>query len=198
MPIIVTRGLGNDGGSSFVSTGVVSFPDRIEITFNLNIASLTLLAAVPSNWTIANVNPLSTPMTVSGLLVSGSLLTLHTTEGKGGDSYNLTVPGTGLKSTGNVLYNGSVVLNFTANALSPVASFAQAIDSTHVRLVFSEPVIESDALNGLNYSIDNSLFVSSIVKETATSYILHTSAQASGVSYQITVYNVRDLAGNSV
>jgi hypothetical protein len=198
MPVIVTRGLGNDGGSSFVSTGLVSFPDRLEITFNLGVAPLTLLASVPSNWTIANINLLSTPITVNSLGVSGNVVTLHTTEGKGGDSYNLTVPLTGLQSTTSVPYSGSAVLNFTANALSPVASFAQAIDARHVRIVFSEPVVGADATNIGNYSITNSLNVISVQQESSTSYVLYTSQQTSGTSYSITVYNVRDLAGNPV
>ena len=108
------------------------------------------------------------------------------------------MPLNGLKTEDEEPYDGDENLPFVAGATPPTAVNAVAIDSTHVRVIFSEVVVEAGALEVTNYVIDNGLVAVSVSKEAPTQYILETSKQTAGVSYTITVSNITDEALNPI
>jgi hypothetical protein len=73
-----------------------------------------------------------------------------------------------------------------------------AIDARHVRVRFSEIVNTDDALVASNYVITGGggLAVLAVELETESTYILTTEFQTIGVTYTLTVENIRDLEGN--
>jgi len=78
---------------------------------------------------------------------------------------------------------------------APYIYEAVAIDGRHLRVIFSERVQTSYALNAANYTITGAsdLIVYSVTMETESVFILTTSLQAPGQLYQVTAANILDL-----
>jgi hypothetical protein len=74
---------------------------------------------------------------------------------------------------------------------------AYSLDGHTLKVIFSEAVVEADALDTANYSIPG-LTVLGAAYETDNTYILTTSLQSPNTSYTVTVTNVRDLKDNPV
>jgi hypothetical protein len=92
----------------------------------------------------------------------------------------------------------------TAGFEAPSVVSAISISNTEIMLQFSEPMLESDISNGLNYNITNvetdthiPVWDALIANEDNSTVLLTTSSQSS-VRYLITVVNVRDVDGNSI
>lgn len=98
------------------------------------------------------------------------------------------------------LYDGDFTIPFVSVAQAPTIIAAEAIDGNTLRVIFSESVLDADALIPTNYVITGGggLTVSAVVKETDRFYVLTTSDQTPGVTYTVTVSNVRDLKQNPV
>jgi hypothetical protein len=98
------------------------------------------------------------------------------------------------------LYDGSFAIPFIAVAQPPTIIAAEPLDGTHLRVIFSESVMDVDALIAANYVITGGggLTVSAVVKESDRFYVLTTSEQIPGQSYTITVNNIRDQKQNPV
>ncbi len=71
-------------------------------------------------------------------------------------------------------------------------------DERHLDVIFSEAVVEADALTITNYSIDPALEVVSAEKITDLHYRITTGPQTLLGSYEVTITNIRDLAHNPV
>jgi fibronectin type 3 domain-containing protein len=82
-----------------------------------------------------------------------------------------------------------------ADTIQPTITSVTISDSTHVIVVFSEPVEEGSATNVSSYSINNGIAVSNAwLGLDFKTVILTTSPHTEGVSYTLTVNNIQDLA----
>ncbi len=198
MPLLTTQGLGATPGSlSFTINTVIPAAHYLDLVFTGSVGPLILSAANVDNWVFMNITG-TVPLAATGFLISGSTLRVYTTEPRDGDTYRLTLPENGLRSTGEVVYNGDDTVTFLAVAESPVASLCASVDARTVRVTFSEPVISEDALEATNYSIDPPLTVYSVSAESDSVYLLTTDPQENAVEYTLTIINVRDLSENPV
>jgi len=78
----------------------------------------------------------------------------------------------------------------------PIITNAQASDQTTVTVVFSEPVEQASAENIGNYNIDNGITITqqpSLATDTVT---LTISALTEGITYTLTVNNIKDRASS--
>lgn len=172
------------------------FTDHINLTFDKNIA-LSSLAAIASNWTITTVGG-NTPLVVSSIQVTGNTVRLNINEASDGGAYTIHLPTAGIESTVGDIYLGPFVYNFIAVGVPPYIANAISVDTFTVRVFYSEAVVEADAVIIGNYGVSPPLTIYSVTPETASVYVLTTSAQTPGQSYTLTVNNVRDLHNNPV
>jgi hypothetical protein len=78
---------------------------------------------------------------------------------------------------------------------APNLASAIALDGHRLHITFSEPVNTDDAMVASNYYVTGDLRVLAVVMETETSYVLITSRQTPGFTYEVTAINIRDLTG---
>lgn len=221
MPFPITKGLGSQGDAS--SSGLMStqgygdpgapsgacntftlllaevFSDRIELIFSTNVQAVGP-AATPSQWVITTATPSVVVPTVTSVVVAGPRIKLYYTESKTGVLYTLNFPVVGIKDLSNNPYPGPFTYNFIGLGVNPFVALAGAQDGYHVKVIFSEAVVESEALIPSNYVITGGagLSVYEVTKETDLVYRLRTSLQTVGQSYLVTVSNIHDLQGNLI
>ncbi|MCE3297153.1 MAG: hypothetical protein K0R65_2867 [Crocinitomicaceae bacterium] len=95
------------------------------------------------------------------------------------------------------IYAGPIILDQTP----PDLVSAQAIDATHIDVLFSEDVEQSTAENAANYTLTGGITVSAAVRDGTNPDLVHLttgSALANGTTYTLTVANVSDLNGNAI
>ena len=102
------------------------------------------------------------------------------------------VNGAGLESTKSTSVSATTIADTTSPTIMSVT--ADSV-STQIVVVFSEPVEQISAANTANYNIDNTITVSgaSLGSDLKT-VTLTTSSHSDGVTYTLTVNNVKDLA----
>lgn len=155
-------------------------------------------AAVPANWIITGSG---VPVTVTSVTTSGNDIVLGVTEQTQGASYQVTMPAgiSGISGVSYIALSGSFVANFTGTGIAPTILIAfPENDAYKVDVIFSEAVVDTEALVAANYSINNGLQVYSVDKLSDSSYRLHTSQQTAGVVYTLIVSNIHDLKGNLI
>ena len=200
MSLLITQGLGSGGGGSsvFQATGVTNNTDHLTVTFSGNLA-LTTAGTIPSNYPIGSYDPDSIPVTVTGVSYVGSQLTLAITRQNVEASYYLTLPVSGIISgTDSSALNPPYVFSFTGNQSYTTISLVRVYDCRTIEIIFSDDVVESDALTIGNYSISPTIAISSISKVNGHTYHLHTSRQTELVDYTITTQNIRDIYGTVI
>jgi len=95
----------------------------------------------------------------------------------------------------------SATFTTLADLAPPVVTSFALVDSSHLSLVFSETVTASSAANPVNYAISPSLAVMRAVRGSdKKSITLQTAVHQDGMSYTLTVANVKDSskAGNTM
>ena len=220
MPFPITKGLGNqgDGSSSallitqgygdpqaaascfaFSLITIEVYQDRLELVFSTNV-QVVGPAAIPSQWTITTAVPGVTIPTVTSIQVVGPRIKLFITEPRDGVLYTLNFPAVGIEDLSANPYPGPFTTNFTGIGTPPYVALAGAEDGFHVKVIFSEIVVESEALVAGNYLITGGagLTVYDVFKETDQVYRLRTSLQVVGQTYTVTVSNIHDLIGNLI
>lgn len=99
-------------------------------------------------------------------------------------------------------YDNIQVQPIVADTIKPVLVSAQAVNSSFLRLNFSEALDSTGISNNINYSINNGIGnPQSAILDTADNKIVYltlSSNLTSGQNYNITVNNIRDLNGNVV
>ena len=87
-----------------------------------------------------------------------------------------------------------------AESVPPTLLLARAVDARTVDVIFSEPVVVSEALVPTNYVITGGagLTVSAVQQISVDTFRLTTSKQVVGQSYLVTASNIHDLAGNLI
>lgn len=221
MPFLITRGLGSDGSSDsslLVTMGlgdsgtvnaaackalqvlaVQSFGDYLVVAFNRDIV-VDGPGLLPGSWTVTLVSPAgAVPVTVTEVIPLGAnQLRLNVNEQTLAALYRLNVPYAGLVDTlGNVV-NAPYSATFFGYGFSPTVLMARAVDARILEIIFSENVVESDALDITNYSITPSVSVLRAEKVVDSIYRLHTTHQIELAPYQVDIENIRDLANNPV
>jgi len=177
---------------------VTPFGDRLELLFDSNIA-LSGPALLNAQWVITSPPGVVAP-TATSVSVAGSTVTLYITECTSGTSYYLHIPTTGITDTTMTPFGGPWLHTFVGVGVAPFVALASASDALHAKVIFSEAVLEAEALISANYLITGGagLTVYGVVKETDQVYVLTTSLQVSGQSYTVTVSNIHDLYGNLI
>lgn len=94
----------------------------------------------------------------------------------------------------------SYTWNIVDDTQAPIMVMARAPDVRHVEVIFSEPVVEFEATNPVNYIITGGagLSVLKVAKVNPQTYLLTTSKQVTGQNYTVTASNIHDLAGNLI
>lgn len=196
MGILVTRGLGSDGGGGGSGPSVVSttgFANRVDVVFS---AAVTLQGDC-ADYTNYSVTGGTVAVTTTSVAAVGATVSVYITEAKDGEVLTLHLPTMSILDGALAPYYGPYDLTFTSVGVDPVIALASSVDGHTLRVVYSEAVVEADALDTANYSIPG-LTVVSIVKETDSVYLVTTSLQTPGAAYTLTVSNVRDLASNII
>lgn len=88
--------------------------------------------------------------------------------------------------------------NVVEDLVPPVVSGVDVIDGRTLEVLFSEVVVEVEALTPANYVFDNGLAVLALTKVSGTQYRITTTLQIPGQAYQLTVSNVHDMSGNTI
>lgn len=197
-----TQGYGDPaapGGAGFTLLLIEVYPDRLELVFSTNV-QVTGPAALPAQWTVTTgVSGAPIPI-VTDVVVAGPRIKLYHTEERTGVLYLLNLPAVGIKNLANDLYAGPFSAAYTGVGIVPYLLVAGSDDGYHVKVIFSEPVVVSEALIPGNYVITGGagLTVYEVTQENATIFELRTSLQVVGQSYLLTVSNVHDLQGNLI
>jgi hypothetical protein len=195
MSNVVIEGFGSGAGGGGALQ--VSSVTAALYTITVNMTDTVILtgdALQPSKWVIAG----NYPMTVSNVSYGGSIITLTTTEGTQGASYNLLVPQGIVKSGNGTPCIGPFTFPFTGAGSVPTLLLASPIDARTLDIFFSEAVLETEAIIAGNYVISGGLSVTSSQKISDSIYRLTTTRQIPSVSYTITASNIHDLFENLI
>lgn len=217
MSLLLTYGLGSIGDGT-ASTGLVTqglgstgdpitgpeYALRIYTIENLGLSLRVVFSNLldvngdaldPDSWVIEAVDN-GRPVEVTDVDVSGSVITLTISEQTLDAIYTLNVPETNIMDINGVLNTGDLSWEFVGFGTLPTLPICRSTDAHELEAVFSEPVMEEDALDPDNYVLSGGLSVTSVTKQNDQLYTLTTTRQTPGVTYTIDAINIRDLAGN--
>lgn len=192
MPLLVTQGFGTNSSVPAFSN-IVPAPNSIQVVFTEDI-TLSGPALLSSGWSIVNSSGTSLP--IISVSCTTNTVTLQTSEHLGGGTYTLTIPTSGIQSRTLNTFPGPFTQTYTGVGGAPTI-VCRAGDARTILVWYSEPVIESEALDLDNYSVSG-LTISKIEKVNPLHYILTTSKQTASGRYDLIVTGVHDLAGNSI
>jgi hypothetical protein len=191
--LIVTGGFG--GFDIFDVTSVV--PTSTTVTINFNAAvDLGASAELVSAWSITHgVNAVD--VEIFDVEVSGASIILTTSDHTNGETYTLHMP-SAIYSTTGTNFTGSVDRNYVGVGHIPTLQIIKSIDEFTLDIVFSEAMLESDATDASNYTLDGGVTVLRSEKVTDLNYRLTTTAQLENTAYNLSASGIRDLAWNQV
>lgn len=199
MSLIITQGLGPltiDPAPSLQVISTVSGEGYVDLTFSATLNPQVINLSVES-FVITNTNGVK--VEVVSLQNPGlDVLRLNTTEQTTGAIYTLALPQVGIVSTDGMPLTNPYSINFTGTGLAPITVMARSVDARTVHVIFSERVVEEDAIQVANYSFTPPLSVVSSKRITDSQYELVTSKQEDSTLYTVQVSNIRDLAGNLI
>lgn len=203
MSLIITSGLGATGSAAAPTYTASLVGAQVKITFDLPVVDTTDLRD-PTSYTFTAPAGAALPIVTSVAILSNTevLLTISTELVQGG-SYTVTLAAQATQSLNVIEGNVATPAGFSGTGVLPTAVSATPLNSTTVRVVFSEAVRQvsavnaDDALNPANYSIPF-LTVTSVQSENAETVRLLTSTQVPSTLYTITIANIKDLAGNTI
>jgi len=136
-------------------------------------------------------------VSIASLTVNSSSIVLGTTEQETDGVYSLSLPAGIVSADGSGAYAGSYSFTFIGSGVAPTFVNGTWLNSTHIRVAFSESVNTTDATDPTNYSISPALTILSIFKETDQVYILVTEEMDPATTYVVSAAGVRDLVGNA-
>ena len=169
----------------------------VDLTFLAPLQTVTLEAADPKFWVFTSTS--GYPVTATSISQpTTTVIRIYHTEGTGSSSYTLTLPVNGIIDIYGVVYNGPSSTAFNEVAIAPFLVAVQPLDARSLRVIYSEPVNSTQAMTVSNYSILPTLTITSIERETDSSYLIFTSGQTPNTVYNITVNNVTDNSNNPV
>lgn len=201
--------IGKPGGLSGSSEAIFAYlgTERNPITFIAAVANSTTaygsltntglidgLTAItyPSGTDIAQYNGIKTGLDKNGFLIEMSKLENYDLQDSGDDDHTDGIaPDTPFNTTSFSIS--------TLDVTMPTVVSVDIVSATEIDVVFSEAVTQISAENNTNFSLNNGITISNISYNTVnnTSTITHTGF-ANGISYQLTVNNIADLASNTL
>lgn len=189
MPIIITGGLGtqSSGVAGFVALSVTPAAFTLDINLN-NAPFLSGIAAIPAGYTITSYTGLPLEITSVSTLPLG--IRLATLEHTGGIPYTVTLPSVGILDAGLVALSGPFSFAYTGVGSTPPIHVVRAVDARVLFIQFGDYVIESEALDPGNYTVDHGVVVRSVTKVNDIQYLLTTTRMLNGVTYNVTVSGV--------
>ncbi len=130
----------------------------------------------------------------NGNLAGSTASTSYSDKGlKEATSYSyhvVAINGAGLKSAASSSASATTFADTTRPALLSV----KTLSATQVKVTFSEPLDLLSAANPLNYGINGITILAASLGADLKTVTLTTSAHSEGVSYTLTVSNIKDLA----
>lgn len=136
----------------------------------------------------------------AAIQADGKTVRLTTAGQAGGTGYTVTV--TNVKDVAGNPIGASNTASFTGIApdtTPPAVVSATAVSATRVDVVFSEAVEPLNAQKPANYTVSPLLTISdAVLQPDGRTVRLTTTLQEVSVTYNLTVANVRDLAGNLI
>jgi hypothetical protein len=187
---------GADNVGPFVSLVKGIDAERIDVLFNERIVGEE--AEKVSNYSISGgIQILSARLDGSHRVVH-----LQTSTHSSGKLYLLRVQGVTDESAQKNLVsagNSYAYLFEPADNQAPTISAVRVKDSSHLQIVFSEPVKDQAAGDVLNYSLNYDLEIKAAAIGSANNIVeLETSVLTSGKVFLLTVNSVQDVAGNVI
>ncbi len=167
----------------------------VDVVFSERIESAT--AGNAANYT---VNP-ALAVSAAALQADGKTVRLTTGAQTEGTAYTVTVNNVWDISGNPVGANNSAGFTGIAppDTTPPTAVSVKSVNNTTAELVFSEPLDVDTAQNAANYALTPALAVTTATLQADGKTVrLTTAGQAGGTGYQVTVTNVRDMAGNLI
>jgi hypothetical protein len=191
---VITTG----GGTGPALLLVTPYAGRLELLFDSDVV-VAGVATDPSQWTVTAVAPSSAIPVVTAVSAVGAAITLDITPCTSAASYYLHIP-TGIQNLSSAPFGGPWLQSFVGVGVAPFVALASANDALHAKVIFSEAVVEAEALISTNYVITGGagLTVYAVTKETDLVYALTTSLQVSGQLYTVTVSNIHDMQGDLI
>lgn len=193
---LATRGYSQEltGSSGPTPPSISVTGNVIVLTWSVDV-TITLIGQTPEYWEITTT---AYPVTVlSASQTDTNEITLATSDQTTGGSYSLSIQAAAVTDSGGAP-NSACTLAFTGAGQAPSLTAAIPQTPRTVMAVFSEEVVEAEALDLDNYAVDGGLTRSAIAKVSATEYLLTTSDVRPGDTYHLTVTGVHDLAGNEI
>lgn len=221
MPLLLTNGLGSYGdgtGSSLLNTSglgdpgdslvpeckalqllaVESYGPYLILSFSKHL-NMDARGLDKNSWLITTADPAAVAVRVLGVTDLGSArIRLDVDEQTKDAIYTVAVPRIGIVDTVGNAINADEKRNFFGFGVPVSVSLSRSIDARTLEVVFTEGVIEQDAITVSNYSVTPALQILKAVKVTDSVYRLTTSKQTELVTYTVTVQNIRDLARNQI
>ena len=165
--------------------GVTVTPTTLNVAFNHNLI-VEALARNPWNWSISTgpgITGVSTPDQTHILLqVHGQI---------DGTSYRLNIPDGGIIDALDLHLAPPLYVDFTGTNPGPSIVGVAVIDTHHLDLIFSRPVLQVDALDPTKYSINPTLGIDAVTYITDYNYRLYTSRQVANLDYTVTPLGIR-------
>ncbi len=216
MQLLITQGLGSagDGSSSGMLTtsglgssgspvipvclalevlDVTNFGSYLLVTFS-NTLVVTGPGLDPTTYLITG--PTNVEATQIQVVTPGHLLKIFVTEQQTGGLYEITLPSQGIMDINGNLINGPFTAQFVGIGIPTIVQIAKCFDERTLEIVFSEPVLEEDAIIAANYSITPPVEVFAAERITDWHYKLTTGPLDINASYQVDISNIRDINGN--
>jgi hypothetical protein len=218
MSLLITQGLGDIGDGSksgLVSTMGLGHPEVVDaVCFDLivyavenNYTNLRIImnqnlvlagsALTAGSWSITTDD--GQPVSVTAVSYDFHVITLQVTEQTLGATYTIHFPDAGVTSTtGNGLAAGTTAVFTGQYVAAPGVSIVRSVDERTLDIVFTEAVMEADAIITSNYIITPALEVVSATRITDLTYRLVTGPQNLLGDYEVEAQNIRDIAGNPI
>ena len=206
---LLYQGLIPNGGSSGGGKGYGMTGFRLE-EFNATPVPASITAP-PQNVTVGELQPASFTITAAGnprpkyqwykndVAITDATNATYTLAAALLSDNNAHFKATAINVINNVTNTATssdAILTVLADTNRPVLLRAATVSEILVLVTFSEPVTELTATNIANYAIagpTGALVISNAtLQANGSNVVLNTRSQASGVSYTVTVNNVRD------
>jgi hypothetical protein len=216
MQFLLTQGLGSAGdgtGSAMLTTvglgsaGSAQFPACLALTV-LDVTNFgTYLIATFSNELVVSgpgldpeeyvfTGPTEIEATSIQVVAPGHLLRINITEQQAGGAYTVTLPSQGIMDVNSNVINGPFTSPFTGIGIPTTVQIAKSIDERTLEIVFSEAVLEEDAIIPSKYTVTPNVTVLKAEKITDFHYRLTTTPQDINATYSVSISGIRDIHGN--
>ncbi|TCT12941.1 hypothetical protein EDC18_11015 [Natranaerovirga pectinivora] len=175
------------------ATAVVTDNDKVTVNFSKRVDKA--LAENIANYSIDN----GLVVLQAKLNSAGTQVVLTTSEQTVGTIYKITIQNVA-DAVGNVMEKYETLFGGMSKDTTPPSISTVVAAQNTLTITFSEKVSEATATNLLNYAFDGGLgyATKAELNDAGTVVTLTTANQTPGKIYNVTVYNVQDVNGNTI